>query len=354
MTNPNDQTSFSLHIEGGIQNGEAVPATVLAQILGNAQRAFELIGTHVEGRTIRERARISAATRSRFQLVCRLPEPGCYAVPIEIGGKDLLAEHVAAALAIFCKMIAGITQRDTLAINAALPDQGLRHRVLEAVRGMSPRADDKWSLKLWDGKNVEFGELNTQSEAVIREAIVPIEEREASQVVTGQLTNINFTNRIVTIYYPPTKREMECVYDEAIEELLIENRRGLIQVTGRIVLDDAGAPKKIIDVNDIRDMDLSPLVIDIVKLGKTTLKAKRSISLEPVTDETQQLICVSDSTLGIDAFARTRDALVGELNEQIGMLWQEYALAEDESLDGKAVKMKYALLAAFSEVSDGS
>ena len=51
MTNPNDQTSFSLHIEGGIQNGEAVPATVLAQILGNAQRAFELIGTHVEGRT---------------------------------------------------------------------------------------------------------------------------------------------------------------------------------------------------------------------------------------------------------------------------------------------------------------
>lgn len=354
MTNPDGKTSFSLHIEGGIQSGDAVPAAVLAQILSNSQRAFELIGTHVEGRTIRERARISAATRSRFQLVCRLPEPGCYAIPVELGGKDLLAEHITAALETFSQMIKGITRRDTAGIIAALPDQGLRHRVLEAIRGMSPRADDKWSLKLWDAADVEFGELNTESEAIIREAIVPIEEREASQVVTGQLTNINFTHRVVTIFYLPTKREMECVYDDAVEELLIENRRGLIQVTGLVVLDDAGAPKKIIDVNDIRDLDLSPLAVDTVKVGNRTLKARQSITLEPATDETQQLICVSDAALGIDAFARTREALVGELNEQIGMLWQEYALADDDTLDGEAIKMKQALLAAFSEVADGA
>jgi len=354
MTNPGEKSAFSLHIEGGIQNGDAVPAAVLAQILSNSQRAFELIGTHVEGRTIRERARISAATRSRFQLLCRLPEPGCYAVPVELGGKDLLAEHIAAALDTFRKMIEGITRRDPARIRAALPDQGLRHRVLEAIRGMSPRADDKWRLKLWDATDVEFGELNTESEATIRQAIVPVEEREASQVVTGQLTNINFTNRVVTIFYPPTKREMECVYEDAVEEMLLENRRGLIQVTGRVVLDDAGAPKKIIDVNDIRELDLSPLALDTLKVGVRVLKAKQGITLEPVTDETQQLICVSDAELGIEAFARTREALVGELNEQIGMLWLEYALAEDESLDGEAIKMKQALLAAFSEVGDGA
>ncbi|MDQ1314928.1 MAG: hypothetical protein QG662_1037 [Pseudomonadota bacterium] len=354
MTNPDGKSSFSLHIEGGIQNGDAVPAAVLAQILSNAQRAFELIGTHVEGRTIRERARISAATRSRFQLVCRLPEPGCYAVPVELGGKDLLAEHVVAALDAFRKMIEGIARRDTARITAALPDQGLRHRVLEAIRGMSPRADDKWSLKLWDATDVEFGELNTESEAIIREAIVPVAEREASQVVTGQLTNINFTNRIVTIFYPPTKREMDCVYEEAVEELLIENRRGLIQVTGQVVLDDAGAPKKIIDVNDIRELDLSPLAVDVVKVGDLVLKAKQGLTLEPTTDETQQLICVSDAVLGIDAFARSREALVGELNEQIGMLWLEYALAADSMLDSEAFKMKQALLAVFSEVTDGA
>ncbi|HRE17688.1 MAG TPA: hypothetical protein PLW86_11600 [Rhodocyclaceae bacterium] len=354
MTSPNGKISFSLHIEGGIPDGDAVPAAVLAQILSNCQRTFELIGTYVEGRTIRERARISAATRSRFQLVCRLPAPGCYAVPVEFGGKDLLAEHVTASLVAFRTMIEGITRRDTERISGALPDQALRHRVLEAIRGMAPRADDKWSLKLWDAEDVEFGTLNTDSVAVIREAIVPIDEREASQVVTGQLTNINFLNRIVTIFYPPTKREMECIYDEAVEELLIENRRGLIQVTGQVILDDVGAPKRIIDVNDIRELDLSPLVVDTVKLRDRVLKAREGIALEPTTDETQQLICVSRAELGIDAFARTREALVSELKEQIGMLWQEYALAIDDTLDGEAIKMKLALRAAFSEVGDGS
>jgi accessory colonization factor AcfC len=219
---------------------------------------------------------------------------------------------------------------------------------------MSPRADDKWSLKLWDAKNVEFGELNTDSETIIRDAVVPVAERAASQVVTGQLTNINFTHRVVTIFYPPTKREMECVYEDAVEELLIENRRGLIQVTGQVVLDDAGSPKKIIDVNDIRELDLSPITVDTVKVGAGVLKAKQGVTLEPATDETQQLICVADAALGIDAFARTREALIHELNEQIGMLWQEYALADDDSLDGEAIKMKQSLLAAFSEVANGA
>jgi len=354
MTNPDGKTAFSLHIETGTENGDAVPAAVLAQILTSAQRSFELIGVYVEGRTIQQRARISAATRSRFQLVCRLPVPGCYAVPIELGGNDLLAEHITSAMDVFKKVIGGITKRDSEAINKAMPDVSLRHRLLEAIRGLAPRADAKWSLKLWDAGNIEFGELNTDSEATIRAAIVPADERAESQVVTGYLTNINFIKRIVTIIYPPTKREMECVYDEAIEDLLIDNRRDLIQVTGLMVLDDAGTPKQITNVNDIRELDLSPLLVDTVKVNKLVLKAKQSISLEPATDETKQLICVTHAELGIDAFARTRDALVSELNEQIGMLWQEYACAADDDLDGVAVKMKQALLAAFSEVAHGA
>ena len=62
---------------------------------------------------------------------------------------------------------------------------------------------------------------------------------------------------------------------------------------------------------------------------------------------------VGKSTL-FNRLTRTRDALVSELNEQIGMLWQEYALAQDDALDGMAIKMKQALLAAFSEVAHGA
>ena len=184
--------------------------------------------------------------------------------------------------------------------------------------------------------------------------VVPAEEQAQPQVVTGYLTNINLTNRIITIFYPPTKLEMDCVYDNAVEDLLIENRRDLIQVTGLMVLDDAGTPIKITNANVIRELDLSPLLIDTVKVGNMVLKAKQTLTLEPATDETKQLICVTHAELGIDAFARTRDTLVRELNEQIGMLWQEYALARDEALEGMAIKMKQALLASFFEVAHGA
>ena len=96
------------------------------------------------------------------------------------------------------------------------------------------------------------------------------------------------------------------------------------------------------------------MTVDTVKVGNLVLKAKQSIILESATDETKQLICVTNAELGIDAFARMRDALVSELNEQIGMLWWEYALAADDDLDGVAIKMKQALLTTFSEVGRGA
>jgi len=86
MTAAQTQPTFSFHIEGGEEHVHAVPAVVLVQILENAQRAFELIGVHVEGRGIKERARVSSATSQRFQLVCQVPMPGSYAMPVTIGG----------------------------------------------------------------------------------------------------------------------------------------------------------------------------------------------------------------------------------------------------------------------------
>jgi hypothetical protein len=66
MTASPRHPSFSFHIESGDSQGNVVAASVLVQILQNAQQAFELIGVHVEGRSINQRARVSAATSSVF------------------------------------------------------------------------------------------------------------------------------------------------------------------------------------------------------------------------------------------------------------------------------------------------
>ena len=109
-----------------------------------------------------------------------------------------------------------------------------------------------------------------------------------------------------------------------------------------------------IDVIDIRDIDLSSLDIHTIRHGRLTLRAVPALNLELRLDETKQLLCVEHGGLALDVFAPTREALLAALNEQIAMLWTEYARAEDDTLDSVARRLKQALLAAFTEVRDAA
>jgi hypothetical protein len=84
------ETKFSLRIEGKAVPAQSVPASVLVQVLVNAQKAFEIIGSNLEGGSTRRPTRVSAATSRRYELRCELPQLGSYAVPVSLGHhKDL-------------------------------------------------------------------------------------------------------------------------------------------------------------------------------------------------------------------------------------------------------------------------
>ena len=353
MNSPTHPPSFSFHIESGESLGNVVPAAVLVQILQNAQQAFELIGVHVEGRSINQRVRVSAATSQRFHLICQLPEPGCYALPVTVGSTTELfdVEQAGKAFGIFHDLMARISDRSTTGLADILPDERVRRRVLESVKGMAPRADAKWTLALHDAGDATFATFDVHTIPFVREILVPAAQREAARVVTGELKNIDFIEHKLTIIYPPTSKELECLYDEALEDLLYERRRDLIQVTGRVLLDDQGAPKKIIDVSDIRDVDLSPLEVSTVRHGALSLRVAPTLSLEPGLDEGKQLLCLDFPEFDLSVFSATREGLLAELHEHLAMLWQEYALAPDSELDAPARQLKQALLARLNEVT---
>ena len=71
------------------------------------------------------------------------------------------------------------------------------------------------------------------------------------------------------------------------------------------------------------------------------------MTLEIKMEQTKQLLYVTHPELGIDVFATTLESLLVELQEQLAMLWHEYALASDEVLDAPARQLKQALLARF-------
>ena len=65
MSQSQNHPSFSFYIESGKPQGNVVPASVLVQILQNTQQAFELIGVHVEGRGLNQRAHQNKSWRKR-------------------------------------------------------------------------------------------------------------------------------------------------------------------------------------------------------------------------------------------------------------------------------------------------
>lgn len=352
MTDDQRHPSFVFHVTDREPGAHNVPASVLVNLLQRAQHAFELIGLQVEGRDIRSRARIPAAISQRFQLMCELPKAGSYAMPITVGdGGELFdAQQAQQAFGIFCEVLVGVSNQDAGSITRALPNPNICRRVLENIREMAPRADSRWSLAVHDAEDRPFVSLDARSARFVDETLVPEEQREAARVVTGELKSIDFAEHKVTIIYPPTSKELACIYQEDIEALLYERRRDLIQVTGRVVLDENGEPKQIIDVTDIRDLDLSPLVVDSLQFATLSLRASPTLVLEPSLDDTKQLLCVEDALLGLDVFAVTREKLVEEVHEQLWMLWVEYAQAPADQLNGRATGLKNALLARFTEV----
>jgi hypothetical protein len=66
-------------------------------------------------------------------------------------------------------------------------------------------------------------------------------------------------------------------------------------------------------------------------------------------DDTSQFLCLQEERLGIEVFAQTRDQLLRELQEQLVVLWQEYAAATDEALSPAALEIKRNLVAAIQE-----
>lgn len=79
-------------------------------------------------------------------------------------------------------------------------------------------------------------------------------------------------------------RELDCHYDKSLEDFLYENRRGPIQVTGTVILDEQNEPRRIVDVQSIAELDLSAFEISDVPHNQTVLRFRQPLVLMPSLD----------------------------------------------------------------------
>ena len=332
-----------------------VPAHLLVRTLDNLQQIVYLLAAFQEKQNIGKRFRIKDELQQLYTLKCQIPKPGSYVIPISLkpslNSQLSLFTNYQKIIDYLQDLFTGITQDDSTRISNTLPDSSLRNRILRKFRELSPRAGENWQLG-FSAQGVNEIILTEKSNSYIDEWLNIDTPEDEILTVTGELISINFDRNLIVIKYPPTHQEIECVYLEELEDNLIENRRELIQVTGRFTLDNEGHPIKLTDVTKIEPVDLSSILLKDVSYGETKLRFRQPLRLTPTIDEeSSQLLIAEDININLYVFAYTREELISEINEQITMMWHAYAQAELEELSVEAQKLKTILLETLEEIN---
>lgn len=351
------EIDFQLRFKGNTAEYHQIPAAVLAESIEALQKIVYVLAMEHEQRQINERMRVPDDLANRYIVLCDIPAEGSYAMPFGIGSLSnnlITNQDLTYVRNKFTDVLSSLEQLKAPSLLSLVIDSVLRKRLLAALRALLPKAGSGFSLILDDIRSTNKHSYIFDDRQVLhlRQAMESVDQTHILQTLTGRLEKIDFGERRLTIIYPPTNRSLQCTYDEGIEEMLYENRRALIQVTGIVTLDAEDNPQRMTDVQTISYLDLSSFEVENLDFESFSLRFRIPQSLPITLDESQQLLQITNDELGIHVFAEQREQLWEELREQIAMLWTEYAKEKDELLSKPALDLKRRLLLAIEEVSN--
>ncbi|NOV30049.1 hypothetical protein [Methylomonas sp. ZR1] len=331
-----------LKIEGAEAEYHEIRAETLASVLAGLQKLVYLLATAESGQELGERLKPSKAMRESCSLLCGVPQAGSYAVPLDLGLHQQMDMAPSPFLSRIEQIWSALASQDQNQLKQLLPAT-IAQKALREIQKFLPKEHEGLRLGFQSRSSTTPAFLTSKTSRFIADYLAPKTSEDAVMTVTGELQRIDFAAHQLTILYPPTRREIVCTYLAEIEENIIESRKEPIQVTGRFVLDDTGNPIKLMDVTRVEPIDLSPVLINEVEA--VNVRFKQPLELSPSLDEdSQQYLCITEPNIGLQIFALNRELLFAEIQEQLAMLWQEYALAADQTLDVDAKIIQANLL----------
>ena len=353
-----DSRRFTIKIEGSVINEHTVPFRLLAEVLNGIQKTFYYVALAEIKKEGNVRGRIPHDIQQACELRRVLEKPGRYEMVAEIAdvsGPNLFPGMDLGKITLdkYLGMIDYLSSPDDMvSLETIFPDSFHRRRILRSVETYCPKEGDEWQLSFRNGHGSKPLILNKNTRHRINVALV--KPQEESRVITGELIRLHLDEHKIGISYPPTGRVLECFYDPEIEELVIENLKGYVQVTGRVQLDASGQPDKIVDARDIFELDLSPIRLSRLGDSNFTFVLNKLIYLEPQFNASDQEVVIELPEFNIITEGSTREQVIKNFEADFIWLWKEYALADDAILSPDAVALKNALLDLVKEAYDGS
>jgi hypothetical protein len=338
---------------------EGVPLQLLATVFRGVQDTIYHMAMAESGHDVRPRARVPDDIRTQYQLIRAAEHNSAYTIEAAFASPAQASlsfepNRRTAVLEKYTSLLGALSESGDHTLSVLFPDTMWRRRILRSLEVYCPKKGDQWHLTV---SHEPKGTAATLS-AVTRERISRLlaEPGFEETTVSGELVRIHLDEHKLGIYYQPTSRVLDCYYDPELEDLIVENLKGIVHVAGRVQLrvqlDANGFPDKIVDVSDIRALDLRPLMLKSIETAEGRLVLRRAESVRPSFEDGEVVFELPD--LHIVASGATREDAVEKLFSDLIWLWKEYVLAPHEELSQDARELAERLRGMIEEASVGN
>ena len=342
MAGEGGERLYWMHFEAEKDGDHVVPAPVLVESVAAIQRVVYLLAKFTRGEELGQRASFSRELREAFALQCRVPEPGSYAMPFEIGSaarSPLLAGQADDVRRLFRRVTAAVGGGDVDGVRALVPDPRYLDCLGDAYRkatppprsGVSYWLEDHRRRRILDGRKTEATLDDLGGDTGRR-------RRVREDTISGMLVGMNFDERSIRLTRPDGK-SVSAYYDEESELPLIEHRRGWVELTGDVLYDAHGRALSVTHARDFVPFGEDTIELRNVNLYNVPYRAYPPLRFKVKYDPLDRLYDL-DGEFGISVSASSQSDLHHELQEALSMLWIEYGEESPDRLSPKARRLR--------------
>ena len=341
MAGEGGERQYCIHFEVEKDGAHVVPAPVLVESIASIQRVVYLLAKFTRGEELGQRTSFSRSLREAFELQCRVPAPGSYAMPFEIGGPThaLAAAETMAVGRLFRRVTAAVGGGDLEKVRALVPDFRYLDCLSRAYRKAKPPSRSGVSYWIEDHRHRNILD-SRKSEATLASvgAHAARKRRVQQGTISGMLVGMDFDERSIGLTRPDGK-SVRATYDEESEDPLIEHRRGWIELTGDVLYDEDGRAVSVTHASDFVTFGEDTIELRSVNLYNVPYRASPPLRFTVTYDPSDELYDL-DGEFGISVSADSRSDLHHELQEALSMLWIEYGEESPERLSPKARRLR--------------
>ena len=345
MTGEGGERLYWMHFEAENGGGHVIPAPVLVESVSSIQQVVYLLAKFTRREALGQRVSFSRALREAFALQCRVPKPGGYAMPFEIGSAahlPLVAGVADDVSGLFRQVTAAVGNGDVDGLRALVPNPRYLEFLSDAYRKATPPTRSGVSYSLEDHRRRTI--LDSRNTAAtlddLRRHAGP-KQQVREDTISGMLVGMEFDERRIRLTRPDGK-SISAYYDEESERPLIERRRGWVELTGDVLYDAHGRALSVAHARDFVALDKDRIELRDVNLHNVAYRASPPLRFRFRYDPHDELYDL-DGEFGISVSASSPSELHHELHEALSMLWVEYGEEPPDRLSPKARRLRTEL-----------